>query len=697
MVFETLRLSTGFTVAAFLRLSSAAAVSAFTVALVFVVALAFAAAPAAHAYELSMVGYSKGAASLEIDTGAGLVYVGAGSTMKVFESGAEPPLVQLGDFRVHSLIHDLKLADGVLFVAANNDGVWALDVTDPGAVRSLAHVVPVDEEAAYDITVVHATLYVATPSNVTVYRLEGDALTRIGAFGWVEGTDYVTGCDVRGSTCAVTVSTRSSGGVGSRNGVFFYDRFTGEEAMPFYHQEGGFPEDVLFPEDSGDAIFVLGGGNILMMQGYFYILDLRGGAPVKSQEFLVQGVFPGFDMVSVFNAASRNDTLFVTTTGGWDFGEEAAGVWVFDCTDPFDVSQIAWVPQGLLYFDTALDGNLLHVASEWYGVVTVDITDLDATEILGNTVTGGWNVATAVNGDWVVNALEGYGFEILDISDPAAPEVLTHDDNPGFCNSIAFSEDRSLVFGGYLSTGGFRIFDVTGVGGGGDPVLLSNLQNITAAKRIAPVGDRVYVARPINGVTRIDISDPSNPRVCCTGSIFLGDHQDIVAHGDSVIAACGGRIQAFLFTDDAATQAGNIIPPWFWFTSCDAVAWRDGNIWVPWQNKGVYRYEARFEGGEFVFTEAASRIESGDYGYITVDEKYVYVLRKTEGRMLVLDRETLEQVAGFTASGGYRDLPFYGVTDVKEQDGFVFVTDYFSQLNIVRKPGGRHILPWKAR
>ncbi|MAE71205.1 MAG: hypothetical protein CME06_12160 [Gemmatimonadetes bacterium] len=665
----------------------------------FLAALApstFALAPAASAGELDLVGHTKGGASFEIEAGNGFVYVGAGSTLKVFESGAAPPLVQLDDHRVHSLIHDLKLSGTTLFVAANRDGLWALDVSDPAAIRSLAHAGAGGEAAAYDITVMNDTLYVANHTNVTAYRFEGDGFTRLGAFARTQGKDYVTGCDVRGAICAVTVSSRASGVSGPRNGVHFYDRFTGEETAPLFHQGVGFPEDVQFPEEGADAVFVLGGGNTFMTEGYFYVLDLRSATPELSQEFRVDAVFPGFDLVSVSNAAARNDTLFVTSVGGYSFRDDAAGVWVYDCTDPFDVTQIAWVPQGLLYFDTALDGDLLHVASEWYGVVTIDISDLGDTEILGPTPTGGWNVGTDVNGDWVANALEGYGFEILNVANPSNPELLTRDANSGFCHSIAFSEDRSLLYGGYSTTGGLRIFDIGDVGGAGDPVVLASMPRLTGVTRIAPVGERIYVVRPLAGVTRIDVSDPSSPQVCCTGSVLLADHQDVVAHGDTVMAACGRRMQAFIFSDDAAIQAGSIQPPWYWFSGCDAVAWRDGQVWVPWDKRGVYRYEARFDGETFQFSEAASNDDPGDFGRIAVDERYLYVLRKNEGRMITLDRVTLEPVAEFTAGGGYRDLPFYGATDIRERDGLLFMTDYHSQLQLLRKPGGSHILPWPA-
>ena len=115
----------------------------------------------------------------------------------------------------------------------------------------------------------------------------------------------------------------------------------------------------------------------------------------------VNGIPFGFAVAAPLNAEIMNDTVYVATTAGLRPGGplDTTFIHVYDATDPANVHQIAYLPAGLWHFDVTLDPPYYHVASEWFGILTVDISDFGKPAIVGKTLTGGWSLSSHRHGN----------------------------------------------------------------------------------------------------------------------------------------------------------------------------------------------------------------------------------------------------------------------------------------------------------
>jgi hypothetical protein len=464
---------------------------------------------------LQYISSTTGAACYSVAYYNGYLYAGAGNTLATYDvSIGNPPFQQLSEHRLGSNITTIKVKGNKLFVSANHAGISMWDISAPGNPALMDNYLPDSlDEAAYDFAFKGDSIFVTYKTKMAIFHDDGNTISLLYKFAWQTNGTLTRGCDVKGNYLAFTTAY----GPNSETGVHIYD-IPSLNQLSFYQQNYCDPEDVLFGQNT-NLLNVLGGTESWFNadpRGVFYSLNISNPL-LPSLNYL--DTLPGitnFAIAQPIRGQIINDTIYMATNGSYDPQNPIplmGNVYVYDCSITGNVHFITGLKAGLWHFDIALNNHKMYVASEWYGVKTVDISNLFNEADLGNTLTGGWNTSGDKYGNKLVVANEGYGFKLFDITDVHTPVLLDTNQYGGFCYGSQFSKNGDYIFGFYYTGDEFRIYNTSNLN------LASSLDVNTGAFSItdwtdAQVWQDYAVAIEGSGLGKeIFIADVSNPFV----------------------------------------------------------------------------------------------------------------------------------------------------------------------------------------
>lgn len=633
---------------------------------------------------LKFLSTTYGAACYQVAYQNDYLYTGSGATLQIYDvgPGESIPYDLVWEYKFRSLIVELVIKDDFLYVAANHDGISKWDLSDPANPQMLYDFIPPNiDDAAYDIAFYGDSLYVGYDTEVGIFYDNGSSFTKTGSLAEITNFGTIRGIDIKDDMLAVTKSLSFT-----QDGVYLYDIPTGNQIA--YHQQNyGDPEDVVFGETT-DMLHVLGGtqnsNNVFDIKGYFYTLDLTiPTSPQVVYEDTLDGII-GFTIVSPMNAEIRNDTLYVATQSALkhDFGagDTISGyVYAYDCTQQNNVQFINSLPGGLWHFDVALQNNLMHVASEWYGIQTVDISDLFNPVVEGRTLTGGWNIDSDTYGNFMVVGNEGYGFKRYDISNPENPVLLNINEDKGFCMKIKYSQNADYIYGLYLTGDRLRVFDATTL------AEVGTIQGNYGIDRMEVYGNRVFSQGPnSNTIIVMDVSNPAAPTYETTigggcndlqidpdGNLFVSNNDSLIVYDVS-----GGTIQ-MLTGVQASSGPEN-------FKSMGVY---DDTIFVYVDTKGLVRYSYD-DSGTPTLTENSFVVPPyTDPEFIAVDEFGCYLGYRSEG-LYAFNKNNLNQTSYFRTSLNFVFDGIWGIHNLYCKNGLIFLVEYFAQTTILTNDNG---------
>lgn len=628
-----------------------------------------------------------GAGCYEIEYHNHRIYAGAGNTLLVYDTtlNATPGSIAF-EYRFTSTISDIKFRGNYMYIAVNHAGLSVWDVSGTVPVLTDEFQPTNLTEAAYDIAFKGAdTIFVAYKSKMAIFSFNGSALSLLSTFATQVSGTYVMGCDVKNNLLAfVTAAFDTTAAGNSRTGVHICDAVNPATQYSFFQQDSCDPEDVMFGQNT-DLLHVMGGTDSWASTnsvGIYYALNISNPAlpSLIFLDALPHSFF--FNIAQPMNGELRNDTLFIATQGAWDQNTSLplhGYVYAYDCTNN-NVSFINELDAGLWHFDLALDGNRMFIASEWYGVKTLDISDIMNEVDLGNTLTGGWNLSADVYGNRLVLANEGYGFKYFDFTNPMQPTLLRPKVDTGFCQGISFSKDGSHIFGWYYTVDDFRVFDTT-----------SNF-NVTASVPLTSIADYFdpctyqdfAIADQRIGFNHYFVSmDVSNYNAPFMDTTFLMGgilYRDMCVTNDGYLyVATTGTIKVYDLNNNYALVTSTNAPLFQTF-SCIAVYNDTLYTYIDNGTQGIRKYF--FNGATLSFISGNTALTVQKPKFIAVDSFGLYADYQEEG-LYAYDKNTMAQIGYYRHSMEFYRPTYWGQQQLFCKQGYIFDVEYQGQTSIL--------------
>jgi hypothetical protein len=641
---------------------------------------------AAAQSNLYFLSATTGAACQQLELNGNYLYSGTGSTLRVYDvSSGIPPFPILFEYRCRSFITDLKVHGNNLFVAANHDGIYKWDLENPAHPALTWNYMPQEDgEATHDLSFFNDTIISASNKMIIMVKDLGTDFQRIGSFGLISGNGFISGGDVKGNLFAYTVGRNDAG-----DGVYIINLLNLNQ-LSYFPQTFCDPENVIFGKNN-NLLHVLGGtqnySNPFDSRGLFYSLDITNvSEPVEVFRDTIEG-FIGLAIANARNAVNINDTLYVVTTAGlgpdWVFPDPAFGqVYVYDAVSPQDIHFLTSLYAGLWYFDIAVNPPDLYVASEWYGIKTLDISNLFDEVDLGNTPTGGWAMKADVHGDRLVLANEGYGIKLFDISDHLAPVLLNVNNDEGFCQDVKFSDDGNFIYAVYQTFEPFRVYDTHTLQRSGDLSTLGGAVGYGFSRMVVH-GNFIYLDHLEGNQQRLKVINIINPEEPVMLGSLQTDVMDMELNQDEVLFICNDdSLEVFSLAGDGMEFLTGISYPGIQ-DGKELAVFKD-TVFVYVTMKGLVRYHLiNGFGGWLLEENSVITLPEGTPQAMAADSMGLYIGHTLYG-LKAYDRNSLQEIAYYQTGLDYKGFAdVWPLTDLFCKDGYLFLTEYFSQTSIL--------------
>ena len=614
---------------------------------------------------------TKGAACYEVCYYNNHLYAGAGNTLIAYKldgPNASPGTVTF-QHRFRSNIDNIQVRNGFMYVSSNHSGLSKWNVANPDVPVFVTEYVPAAlDEAVYDIAFFGDTIFAALKTKMAVLRDSGGVLTLLSTFAQKTGTTRIHGLDVKGNMLAFTVGFSSNNAI---DGVYIYNASSLNQ-IGFYNQTFCDPHEVLFGQNT-NLLHVMGGTNGL--DGLFYSLDLSNPAnPVAVFQDTVQGYILLGSIAQPMNAEIINDTVYVATQGGQHIPFTipfTCGTYVYSATSNNNVHYVTALNSGLYHFDIAIHNKKMYVASEWYGVVSVDISDLNNEAEYSRVLTGGWAIGADKYGNKLVQANEGYGIRLYDVSNIQNPVLIAKDTLVGFCMNADFSSNGNYVYAYYLTNQQFKVFDVNN-----NFQMIGSLNTDVGEKRTC-VYQHKAISASSNKVFIIDVSTPANPQIQSQLSITINDM--LVTPNGKLVMATNDSIRVYDITGTSPIWLESVARANF-LQSFKTLAFYKDTLYAYTANYGLTRY--LFNNTNNTLSEDAHVVLPHTNPHCMAVDSFGLYVGFTEYGVEIYNKKTLAYVNNYLHGLEFMYDNLWGIQDLFCKDNLIFLVEYFGQTSI---------------
>jgi hypothetical protein len=636
---------------------------------------------------LNFVSATVGGSAYEICYYDNYVFAGCANTFRVYDltgPNNKPDNIHYEE-RFISNIDQMLVHDGYLYICANHAGLLKYDIADPENPVFVDEYIPADlQESIYDIAFYGDSLLVAAKNKLLV--IDGNTLDLLSVYNTYGGDARIRGIDIKDSLMAYTVAYPLF--FNPETGVYLVDLNTMTE-LDFYQNTGTAQCEVYFGQ-STELLHVMGGQISIGMDGYYFALNYSDPSNIYLE---YDDTIFGIPIVSSISAPMSafivNDTVYISTQGGGPYGggPVSGQLYVYDATVEGNIQFLTDIYGGLYHFDADFDpaNRKMYIASEWYGILTVDFNDIYAEINHGKTLTGGWCHGSAQAGDRLVEANEGYGIRLFNVADRSNPFLIDEDTTVGFCRAVAMDETADYVYGFFLTGKHFRVYDANTLDLVADTTIepmftfLVNFQNARYDQnRIAVIEEILFSAK------RIVVMDVSNPLLPAVDFKFVKDNAEQVQWlSDGNLLVCA---QDSLVVYDGATMAvlsGVAAETGMQFKAL--AAWEDTlHIFESGATDsiGTYYYNAATNILEYLSSSPYTML-SDDKILMTTDDTLIYISSSLDSLRGLEKVAPHNQVAVYNHGADHIHDGLWGVQDLYYNDGYLFLNEYMGQTTIL--------------
>jgi hypothetical protein len=586
--------------------------------------------------------------------------------------------------------------NGFLFVCVNHDGLWKFDITaNPASPAFVFHYSPQHlNESVYDIAFFGDSIFVAAKTKVNLLLDSANQITFKTTVASYSGATRVRGLDIKDTLLAYTVALSSGG---SQDGVYLLNAKNFQQ-LSFYNHSQSINQEVYFGQNT-NLLHVMGGqitsGNLF--DGLYYVLDYSNPFSLQLNfTDTTKGYFLLGSIGSPMNAKIINDTVYIATHGAgpinYSFPNPFSGqIYVYDARTAGSVTRLTDLYAGLYHFD--LDINVqtrkMYVASEWYGILTLDVSDIYNEQLLQKTLTGGWSHGSAKAKNRLAEASEGYGVRLFDVSAISTPQLIAQDTAVGFCRAISISDSADYVYGWFLTGRRLRVFDGNNLSALSDTTVDNGVLIISDFQKSRYLNNKIAVIEDISPsnkkIVLADVSNPLQPFIQHYRQ--KNNVRDLLFHPNGKLFAC---TEDSLIVFDTSTMAvlsgiqpplGGFLQPFKSFTLYSDTLY----VYYDGVGEGFARYKFDPVLNTLTYLTATPHlmdISGTGRVFMASDNEAIYI-GSTIDSLKALSRQNPTVELDFYDHGAdfiYDNL--WGVTDLYAKDGYVFLNEYMGQTTI---------------
>ncbi len=615
------------------------------------------------------------------------LYVGCANTLEVWDltGPSQTPGTMVWKERFLSNIDQISVKDGFMYICANHDGLYKYDLNpNPAIPQFKSHLVPANiNESVYDIAFYGDTVAVASKNKLFLYE---DGLTSFNYITTIDsftGLTRIHGVDIKNNFLAYTVGFSSGPG---QDGVYLYNLSTMVQS-DFYPNEYGNAWDVYFGQNN-NLLHVMGGQIGAGSTGYYYVLDYSVPTNLTfAYSDTILGPLIGF--ACPMNANIINDTVYVATQAGRPLLGLATSchVYAYDATNIGSIHPITSIYAGLYHFDIEIDKNTrnMYVASEWYGILTMNISNIVNEVNLGNKVTGGWCHGSAYADGRLVEANEGYGIRLFDLNTFQNPIPIADDTTGGFCRAVSFSGNGNHIYSWYLTGDRFRVYDT-------NLVLVTTIDIDTTTvpadyQKSRCYNNRVAVIEQIAWeFKRLVIVNVDNPSIPYQQAVRQKNwSQDIAWHTSGKLL--GLSTDSIIIYDDNLTVLGGVWTPPF-SQPFKAFTLSNDTVYAFYNGSpdGIRKYYFDAPNDTLILlSDDLFSMNGVDRIFMASDSGLIYI-SSTIDQLRAISKSSYSQVAVYDHGADHMFDNFWGVHDLYYTNGHLFLNEYMGLTSIFGAP-----------
>ena len=646
---------------------------------------------------LNFVGATVGGSTYEVCYYNDYLYAGCANTFRVYDLTGpnETPGIMHYEERFISNIDQILVHDGFLYVCANHAGLFKYTLADPANPVLVSFYTPADlDESIYDVAFYGDSLLVAAKRKLLVLEDGATSINYLSTYATYPGDSRIRGVDIKDSLLAYTVAYPL---FNIYAGVYLVD-LNSMTQLDFYLDNLNAALEVYFGQ-STELLHVMGGQLSVTLDGRYYALDYSDPTSLNMvyADTIHGEALAGGSLSTPMSAVLINDTIYISTQGGetpgYTFPDPFSGrVFIYDATNPTNVHYLSDVYAGLYHFDADINpvNRNMYIASEWYGILSVNVSDIYSEVNYGKTITGGWCHGSTQKGDLLAEANEGFGVRLFNVADRSNPILIAQDTTVGFCRAIAFDTINDYLYGFFLTGKRFRVYDAATLTPVADTTIdpslvlfnaVSHYQNARYYNgRIAVVEE--YGAPTKRRVVTMDVSDPLNPfeehyrqknniehllwlpdgnlMACAQDSLIIFDPASM-----SILSATIPPVSGQIFK--GITRSGDTL-----------------YVFGSGISEGISRYYYDAAGDSVVYAGSTAYNMDGDNRILmATDDSLLYITSSLDSLRALEMLSPHNVVAVYNHGADFIRDNLWGVQDLYYNDGYLYLNEYMGQTTIL--------------
>jgi len=652
---------------------------------------------------LNYLSSTKGGSCYEVCYYNNYLYAGCANTLIVFPTNGpnKTPGTATDSIRFISNIDYMVVRNGFLYICANHDGLWKYDVSNPALPTLVAHYAPASlNESVYDIAFYGDSIFVAAKTKVNLLKDNGSSFSYLGTVATYTGsTTRVRGVAIKDSLMAFTVGYSSGN---TQDGVYLYN-LKNLAPLSFYNDTQGDPQDVNFGQNT-KLLHVMGGTiSSTLVHGQYYALDYTVPSNpnlVFSQQ--INGLLLLGSISNPMNAVVLNDTVYVSTHGGGPIGYSGGPftgqVYVFKATSTGSVSLLTDIYAGLYHFDTDIDPvtRTMYIASEWYGVLTIDINNIYSEVFRKRTNTGGWCHGSAQAKSKLIEASEGYGMRLFNVSNLQVPQLIAEDTVVGFCRAISISDSADYVYGWYLTGKRLRVRDANTLAFVSDTTVDQGTFIISDFAKSRYHNGKLAVIEDIGPgnkkIVTADVSVPAQAHVQFYRQ--KNNVADLLFHPTTGNLFALASDSILVFNTSTMNVVSFVTPPLGGLQPYKAFALSNDTLFVFYEGVGEGIAKYYFDTGlqTLMYLSAGTyTMSSGDRIFLAADNSLLYISSSLDSLKAITKTAPHAVIDKYNHGADHVFDNLWGNTDLYFKNGHLFLNEYMGQTSIFGQPNSTGI------